>query len=218
MTKTTLTQRILFGAIAIFMVMATIIMYVAMVMSTNSKNQPNYPANAQQQAERQKLLNEYIKKLNERNKYLAKIGTELSKTYYDQFKEYKTANKPYNAQTIKELTKKDLKVGDGAEITKDSTNYRAYYIGWLADGKVFDGSFDGDKLKAPLEGSNNMIEGWKEGIIGMKIGGVREIAIPAAKAYGNKKQNGIPANSPLKFIIKLIPPMTAEEKAKVPKL
>ena len=217
MSKTPTSQRILFGFIAIFMVVSTVGMYVSMVMtSKNQNNQPQYPASPRQTAEQKKRLDKYMKQVEERSKYLQKIGDELSAKYYDEFKAYKTANKAYNAESIKELTKTDLKVGDGAEVDS-KTEYRAYYIGWLADGKVFDSSFDNDKLKAPLQGGSGLIEGWKEGIKGMKIGGVREIAIPYQKAYGDQKKGDIPAKSPLKFIIKLIPPMTKEQKAGIPK-
>jgi len=217
MTKTPTSQRILFGLIAIFMVVSTIVMYVSMIMSSkNQNNQPQYPASERQTAEQKKRLEKYMKQVEERAKYLQKIGNELSAKYYDEFKAYKDSNKAYNAESIKELTKTDLKVGDGADVD-EKTDYQAYYIGWLADGKVFDSSFDNNKLKTPLQGGSGLIEGWKEGIKGMKIGGVREIAIPYQKAYGDQAKGDIPAKSPLKFIIKLIPPMTKEQKNGIPK-
>ena len=49
-----------------------------------------------------------------------------------------------------------------------------------------------------------MIQGWLDGIVGMKIGGVREITIPSVLAYGDQEQGKIPANSPLKFVVMLI--------------
>ena len=50
-----------------------------------------------------------------------------------------------------------------------------------------------------------MIQGWKDGIQGMKIGGIREISIPSALGYGDQDQGSIPANSPLRFVVMLIP-------------
>lgn len=224
MTKTPTSQRILFGFIAIFMVVSTVAMYVSMVMSSNRQgDEPQFPPSQRQTEEQKKRLDEYMKKVEARTAYLNKIGDELSAKYYDEFKTYKDLNKAYNAESIKELTKTDLKVGDGAEVD-DKTEYQAYYMGWLADGRVFDSSFGENKLKAPLQGGPNLIEGWKEGIKGMKIGGVREIAIPYQKAYGEQAQGDeknnsyIPAKSPLKFIIKLIPPMTKEQQAGIPKV
>ena len=85
-------------------------------------------------------------------------------------------------------------------IESASDPYLAYYIGWKSDESILDSSFDSydtpTGLKAPLNGSTGMIRGWLEGIIGMQIGGVREISIPADFAYGD---------SALKFIVMLIP-------------
>ena len=98
--------------------------------------------------------------------------------------------------------------GDGAEV-KNDTKFSVYYIGWNAKGEVFDQSIADGKLKAPLnlDGPANMlvIQGWKEGLVGMKIGGVRELTIPADKAYGKQSQGDkIPTNSPLKFVVMAI--------------
>lgn len=50
-----------------------------------------------------------------------------------------------------------------------------------------------------------MIKGWSQGVIGMKIGGVRELTIPYDLAYGETGSGDkIPANTPLKFVIMLI--------------
>ena len=105
--------------------------------------------------------------------------------------------------------------GDGAEV-KDDTKFAVYYIGWNAKGEVFDQSIADGKLKAPfaINGPANtaVIQGWKEGLVGMKIGGVRELTIPADKAYGSQGQGDkIPANAPLKFVI-----MAIEKPAEIP--
>lgn len=61
-----------------------------------------------------------------------------------------------------------------------------YYIGWNPDGKIFDQSIDGETLKSPLSldgvGASDVIVGWKKGLLGMKVGGVRELTIPSG--YG----------------------------------
>ena len=111
---------------------------------------------------------------------------------------------------MKELSSEDLVVGDGEEI-KDNTAFAAYYIGWNPKGKVFDQSIKDGKLDAPFAvesglKSASVITGWKEGIKGMRLGGVRELTIPSDKAYGEKGQgNDIPANTPLKFIVMAVP-------------
>ena len=123
----------------------------------------------------------------------------------------------FNAASVKDLTKKDLKEGDGEEFTDSTTKFQAYYIGWKPDGVVFDGSFENGRLKSPAvfrkEGNKwGLIEGWSEGLKGMKVGGIRELSIPADKAYGaqgsvNQEDSSktIGPNTPLKFIVMLIP-------------
>lgn len=161
-------------------------------------------------------LNELQQRLTDYQAWQDKIAKKYSEKYYSEFKAYEKVNQAYNAESVKELKIVDLKEGDGAEITAE-TAYQAYYIGWLPDGEVFDGSFDGDKLKMPLEGGR-MIEGWNQGVLGMKIGGVRELTIPAELAYGEAGSGKIPANSPIKFVLMTIPPLTAEEVAERPQL
>jgi len=93
-----------------------------------------------------------------------------------------------------------------------TTVFAAYYIGWNPKGKVFDQSIDTttNTLKAPLDvatglDSASLISGWKEGMKGMKIGGVRVLTIPSDKAYGETAQgDDIPANTPLKFVVMAI--------------
>ena len=60
-------------------------------------------------------------------------------------------------------------------------------------------------LSAPFSPAS-AIAGWQRGVVGMKIGGVRELTIPADLAYGDTARGeDIPANSPLKFIIVAVP-------------
>ncbi len=164
----------------------------------------------------QREINELQQRLREYQEWQIKTAQKYSDKYYPEFKAYEKVNQAYNAESVKELKIVDLKVGDGAEITAE-TAYQAYYIGWLPNGDVFDGSFDGDKLKMPLEGGR-MIEGWNQGVLGMKIGGVRELTIPSDLAYGEAGSGKIPANSPIKFVLMTIPSLTAEEIAERPQL
>lgn len=164
----------------------------------------------------QREINELQQRLREYQEWQIKTAQKYSDKYYPEFKAYEKVNQAYNAESVKELKIVDLKVGDGAEITAE-TAYQAYYIGWLPSGDVFDGSFDGDKLKMPLEGGR-MIEGWNQGVLGMKIGGVRELTIPSDLAYGEAGSGKIPANSPIKFVLMTIPSLTAEEIAERPQL
>ena len=207
--KTTGRQRIVIVVIAIFMLLSTFALYASVIMGGGSSSTASTADN-----EKVERFNElYQKYLNAVDKQSA----ELSSKYFD-FVSYKSRVKAYNAADITTTTAKDLVVGTGAEVTDENfVNYSAYYIGWLSDETIFDSSFDDaanpTSLKAPLEGTTNMIEGWLEGIVGMKIGGVREISIPSALAYGDQEQGSIPANSPLKFVVMLIDPVGDPEFA-----
>ena len=210
MATTSIKQRIGYAIILLVMVGGTLGGFILM---TYQAANPDSKALAQKQ-EMADLQKKWAKYQQETAAWQAQIAAKYSPIYYDQFKDYQNANQAYNTESVKELTTKDLKVGDGVEITAD-TKYYAYYIGWLPDGTVFDSSFDDGKLKAPLEG-RGLIDGWNKGVLGMKIGGVRELTIPANLAYGDKSAGKVPANSPIKFVVLAIPPLTDEELASKP--
>ena len=169
------------------------------------------------QQEDQKKQSQLLKTYQEYQKKVEAQAKELSAKYYDTFKEYEKTPSAFNAASVKELSKVDLKEGDGAEITDSTTKFQAYYIGWKPDGTVFDSSFSNGSLKSPVvfkkdKNEWNVIKGWSEGLKGMKVGGVRELTIPADKAYGAQgspnsedSSKSIAPNTPLKFIVMLIP-------------
>ena len=208
--RTTPKQRIVIALIAVFLLGSTFALYAGIVLSY--KNQETQNAISE---EKQTRFNELFAEFQSRQDERAK---ELSNKYFDTFKAYRQNVKAFNAASVNTLQIRDIVKGTGREIssTTDSegnavaydTDYAAYYIGWLSDETIFDSSFDTTEsptsLKTPLSGSGSMIQGWLEGIEGMKIGGVREITIPSVMAYGETEQGSIPANSPLKFIIMLI--------------
>lgn len=105
-------------------------------------------------------------------------------------------------ETVDQLQVIDIKVGEGAAVAQGGT-VTAHYTGALAkDGKIFQSSKDtGQPFTAPLTG---VIQGWQQGIPGMKVGGVRRLVIPANLAYGDQATGNIPANSALVFDIELI--------------
>lgn len=100
------------------------------------------------------------------------------------------------------LQKIDTVVGTGEEV-KASDTITAHYTGALAStGVIFQSSLDtGSPFTSALSG---LIQGWQEGIPGMKVGGTRRLIIPSAQAYGASSQAGIPANSDLVFDIVLV--------------
>lgn len=195
-------QRIGILIITIVMIVGTIGSFIVMVIA-NDNAQKDRIAYQKYQEEYQKKIDDYKKKLQIQN-------DELSAKYHSVVSPYAARVTTFDRDSVKQLAIEDLVVGEGEEI-KDGTKYAAYYIGWTADGKVFDQSIAGDKLKAPFDASTGAIEGWTEGVKGMKLGGVRQLTIPSDKAYKDKAQTDaqgretIPANSPLRFIIMAIP-------------
>lgn len=198
-------QRIVIVLIALLMLLSTFALYASIVLSSNgnSSSAETSALTAEEEARYQELLTEYQDKVNAR-------ASELSSKYFDEFATFKSRVKSFNAADVTDVTWTDLKVGDGEEVnSEDFVEYSAYYIGWLSDETVFDSSFDDASkptaLNSPLAGTTEMIQGWKDGIQGMKIGGVREISIPSALGYGDQDQGSIPANSPLRFVVMLVP-------------
>jgi FKBP-type peptidyl-prolyl cis-trans isomerase len=98
----------------------------------------------------------------------------------------------------------DLKKGTGAE-AKAGSNVKVHYTGWLTDGKKFDSSLDrGQPFEFRL-GAGMVIKGWDEGVAGMKVGGKRQLQIPAALGYGARGAGGvIPPNADLVFDVELL--------------
>lgn len=105
---------------------------------------------------------------------------------------------------VEELQKIDRKEGDG-EVVKKGATVVAHYTGALAkDGKVFQSSRDfGQAIEFPLDG---VIEGWTEGVPGMKAGGIRRLVIPYEQAYGKdgRPDGGIPPKADLVFDIEIV--------------
>jgi len=99
----------------------------------------------------------------------------------------------------------DLKVGSGATASAGQSA-KVHYTGWLTNGKKFDSSVDrGEPFAVEPLGSAPVIKGWNEGILGMKVGGKRQLRIPPQLAYGERGYPGaIPANSTLIFDVELL--------------
>ncbi|MEA2508562.1 MAG: FKBP-type peptidyl-prolyl cis-trans isomerase FkpA [Actinomycetota bacterium] len=99
----------------------------------------------------------------------------------------------------------DAKCGKGAEATRGST-IKVLYVGKLSSGKVFDASSrHGNKPLKILIGQGAVIPGWDEAVPGMRVGGVRDLTIPPAMAYGSSGAGtAIPPNATIEFRIKLV--------------
>ena len=103
------------------------------------------------------------------------------------------------------LEKEDLTVGTGRE-AKDGDTVHVQYTGTLTSGKKFDSSYDhgGDPFKVTI-GKGEVIKGWDQGLLGMKVGGKRRLRIPSDLGYGsNGSPPDIPPNAGLVFEIELV--------------
>jgi FKBP-type peptidyl-prolyl cis-trans isomerase FkpA len=116
---------------------------------------------------------------------------------YDQYKDPKYTTALFG----------DVQVGTGAAI---ATNQKAvvYYKGWLTNGQLFDESkTDSSGNLQPFSftlGAHQVITGWEQGVLGMKVGGTRLLVIPPSVGYGTTGQGPIPANAVLVFEVQLI--------------
>lgn len=107
------------------------------------------------------------------------------------------------SDAVKELEIIDIELGTGEEVRPGAT-ITAHYTGALVkNGIIFQSSFDTGN--AITFGLNQVIAGWTEGVLGMKVGGTRRLVIPAEMAYGSHSPaKNIPAHSDLVFDIDLV--------------
>jgi FKBP-type peptidyl-prolyl cis-trans isomerase FklB len=96
------------------------------------------------------------------------------------------------------LQYRDLVPGDGDQPSSATATVQVNYEGRLLDGTVFDAN---DGISFAL---NQVIAGWTEGLGSMRVGGRRQLIIPADLAYGSAGRPGIPPNSTLVFDVELL--------------
>jgi len=106
--------------------------------------------------------------------------------------------------TASGLTIEDTVIGEGATAAS-GRDVTVHYAGWLADGTQFDSS---KEKQDPFEftlGKKEVMDGWEEGLRGMKVGGTRKLTVPPELAYGEAGAGDvIPPNETLTFEVELL--------------
>ena len=115
-----------------------------------------------------------------------------------------------SVEIVPGLTMKMLQEGSGA-VAESGQTAVVHYTGWLYDesaannrGNKFDSSVDRDMhFEFPL-GAGRVIRGWDQGVVGMKVGEIRELTIAPEMAYGDRQVGAlIPPGSTLVFEVEL---------------
>ena len=103
-----------------------------------------------------------------------------------------------------DLEVEDLVVGTGAQ-ARAGQQVSVHYTGWLTDGRKFDSSVDRGQPFPFQLGAGQVIQGWDQGVAGMKVGGKRKLTISPELGYGARGFPGaIPPHSVLVFEIELL--------------
>ena len=97
----------------------------------------------------------------------------------------------------------DLVVGTGREATAGDLA-TVHYTGWLTNGTKFDSSVDRGTPFGFTLGAGQVIAGWDQGVLGMKVGGQRRLIIPPSLGYGASGSGTIPGNATLVFDVQLL--------------
>jgi peptidylprolyl isomerase len=102
------------------------------------------------------------------------------------------------------LETKEIVTGTGAEAKTGFTVYVNYVGALWSNGKEFDSSWKRNEPFTFVLGANQVIKGWEQGVVGMKVGGRRELKIPPELAYGKEGSASIPKNEALIFVVDLL--------------
>ena len=116
---------------------------------------------------------------------------------------------PGGSNSVTTLRITDTRVGTGAEAVNGRL-ITVNYTGWLYDenaaankGMQFDTSTGRGPYSFTL-GARQVIAGWDQGLVGMRVGGLRNLVIPASLAYGSQGNPPIPPNAALVFDVELV--------------
>ncbi len=135
--------------------------------------------------------------------FLNKEGNSLPNENQDIIFEDIQGENMSTIQDFENLEIKTLQEGSGEE-AKEGDTVSVHYSGTLSDGNKFDSSYDrGTPFQFTL-GQNSVIQGWEEGVKGMKVGEKRELRIPSSMGYGASGTGPIPGSAGLIFEVELL--------------
>ena len=117
--------------------------------------------------------------------------------------EMKQQSSTSQSSVSSKLKVEDIKIGTGKEV-KSGDTIIIHYNGTLTDGTKFDSSYDRGQPFETVIGVGKVIQGWDQGVVGMKVGGKRKLTIPPDLGYGAQTVGPIPANSTLIFEVELV--------------
>lgn len=183
-------QRIGIWIIAIVMLVGTLGAYAAIIFANDNQGSAD-----QQNQQLQKQYEEYMKQQQQ-----AALDNAKSSKPLDGYEPV-----AFDAASITALQQEDLVVGEGGEVASGA-KVKVSYFGWTPDGTIFDSTNkNGTNTPAEFElKDGTLINGWLQGVPGMKVGGVRKLTIPAKDAYGEAGSPPvIQPNTPLAFIIRV---------------
>ena len=99
----------------------------------------------------------------------------------------------------------DISIGSGTEVTGRGQFITVHYIGTLEDGSEFDASYPRNEPFSFPVGVGYVIQGWDQGVVGMKVGGKRRLIVPPQLGYGSQGAGDvIPPDATLIFEIELL--------------
>ena len=101
------------------------------------------------------------------------------------------------------LTVEDLVEGDGEEVAEGDV-LTVHYLGMTWGGSEFASSWERGQPLTYTHGEGRWVEGWEQGIDGMRVGGRRRIVVPPELGYGQRGAPGVPPGETLVFVVDLL--------------
>ena len=98
---------------------------------------------------------------------------------------------------------RDVREGDGLYVRSGET-VQVRYAGWLADGTAIDAVGERDAPVSFRVGGGQVVRGWEEAVVGMRVGGRRQVVIPPRLGYGARGLGNVPPNAVLVFLIDVV--------------